>query len=126
MLFGTFKNPKTFKGRCGYERWREAMIKTLAHLEAVIDFSEEDLPRDLFDRVSSSANELASEIDAHLSDRDWVSGRGLTLADISIAATLMYREPTKLPLQGYAHLLRYLDRVSVLPTWQATAAARMQ
>jgi hypothetical protein len=23
MLFGTFKNPKTFKGRCGYERWRE-------------------------------------------------------------------------------------------------------
>ena len=23
MLFGTFKNPKTFKGRCGYESWRE-------------------------------------------------------------------------------------------------------
>ena len=23
MLFGTFKNPKTFKGQCGYERWRE-------------------------------------------------------------------------------------------------------
>jgi len=23
MLFGTFKNPKTFKGHCGYEQWRE-------------------------------------------------------------------------------------------------------
>src|SRR5436305_2008194 len=22
MLFGTFKNPKMFKGQCGYERWR--------------------------------------------------------------------------------------------------------
>ena len=23
MLFGTFKNPKRFKGKCGYESWRE-------------------------------------------------------------------------------------------------------
>jgi sterol desaturase/sphingolipid hydroxylase (fatty acid hydroxylase superfamily) len=23
ILFGTFKNPKTFRGRCGYEVWRE-------------------------------------------------------------------------------------------------------
>jgi Fatty acid hydroxylase len=23
ILFGTFKNPKTFRGRCGYEIWRE-------------------------------------------------------------------------------------------------------
>lgn len=52
-----------------YERWREMLIKTLAHLEAVIDFSEEDLPADLFDRVSSAALELRGEIDAHLSDR---------------------------------------------------------
>src|SRR6185436_2239273 len=52
-----------------YERWREALIKTLAHLEAVIDFSEEDLPRDLFERVSASALELKAEIDAHLADR---------------------------------------------------------
>ncbi|MBI1210276.1 MAG: tRNA uridine-5-carboxymethylaminomethyl(34) synthesis GTPase MnmE [Alphaproteobacteria bacterium] len=52
-----------------YERWREMLVKTLAHLEAVIDFSEEDLPSDLFERVSESALELKSEIDAHLSDR---------------------------------------------------------
>ena len=51
-----------------YERWREALIKTLAHLEAVIDFSEEDLPGDLFERVSASALELKGEIDRHLSD----------------------------------------------------------
>lgn len=52
-----------------YERWRETLVKTLAHLEAVIDFSEEDLPADLFERVSSSALELGNEIDMHLSDR---------------------------------------------------------
>src|SRR5262245_3729336 len=52
-----------------YERWREMLVKTLAHLEAVIDFSEEDLPADLFERVSSAALELRGEIDAHLSDR---------------------------------------------------------
>jgi tRNA modification GTPase len=51
-----------------YERWRDALIKTLAHLEAVIDFSEEDLPADLFDRVGTSALELKREIDAHLFD----------------------------------------------------------
>lgn len=51
-----------------YERWREAMVKTLAHLEAVIDFSEEDLPSDLFDRVSAAALELKGEVDSHLAD----------------------------------------------------------
>jgi tRNA modification GTPase len=52
-----------------YESWRETLVKTLAHLEAVIDFSEEDLPRDLFDNVRSSTSDLRAEIDHHLSDR---------------------------------------------------------
>ena len=52
-----------------YERWREMLIKTLAHLEAVIDFSEEDLPADLFEQVSGAARELMTEIDGHLADR---------------------------------------------------------
>jgi tRNA modification GTPase len=52
-----------------YERWREALIKTLAHLEAVIDFPEEDLPRDLFDAVGASAVQLMGDIDTHLADQ---------------------------------------------------------
>ena len=52
-----------------YEHWREALIKTLAHLEAVIDFVDEDLPRDLFEKVASEATQLESEIDLHLSDQ---------------------------------------------------------
>ena len=52
-----------------YESWREGLVKALAHLEAVIDFSEEDLPRDVFDKVSASANELRSDIEFHLGDQ---------------------------------------------------------
>ncbi len=52
-----------------YERWRDGLIKTLAQLEAVIDFVDEDLPRDLFDRVAAAASQLESEIELHLSDQ---------------------------------------------------------
>ncbi len=52
-----------------YERWREALTKALAHLEAVIDFADEDLPRDLFDKVSASASQIEREMEMHLSDQ---------------------------------------------------------
>lgn len=59
-------------------------------------------------------------LDQHLATRTWVSGKALTLADLSISATLMYRVPTRLPLDGYAQVLALLGRVSELPAWQAT------
>jgi tRNA modification GTPase len=65
-----------------YEGWRAALLRALAHLEAAIDFPEEDLPSGLEEEVAGEAARLAREIAAHLADRR----RGERLRDgVSIA-----------------------------------------
>ncbi len=51
-----------------YERWRAALIRALAHLEASIDFSDEELPDGLIANVRASVDGLAKEIVSHLAD----------------------------------------------------------
>ena len=49
------------------EDWRRRLLGALAHMEATIDFSDEDLP-DLEHEVRSQAAALAREMDSHLND----------------------------------------------------------
>lgn len=51
-----------------YEDWRGRLIKTLAYLEASIDFSEEELPSNLLEAQSEELLRLGQEIKAHLKD----------------------------------------------------------
>lgn len=64
-----------------YEDWRGKGLRALAHLEAAIDFPDEDLPEGLAGEVRVAIGELQAEIAAHLKDR-----RGERLRDgLSIA-----------------------------------------
>jgi tRNA modification GTPase len=51
-----------------YETWRQRLLRALAHLEAAIDFPEEELPDGLVATVQSEAAVLGAEIAAHLTD----------------------------------------------------------
>lgn len=51
-----------------YEGWRTNLISALAHLEATIDFSDEDIPDGLVGGVRTTAEGLRDAIQAHLSD----------------------------------------------------------
>lgn len=65
-----------------YDGWRHRLTRALAHLEADIDFPEEDLPGGLSDAVRPVVEGLVAELSAHLADQ----GRGERLRDgISIA-----------------------------------------
>jgi tRNA modification GTPase len=52
-----------------YEDWRTLGLRTLAHLEAAIDFPDEDLPDGIADEVHAGITQLLAEIAAHLDDR---------------------------------------------------------
>ncbi len=52
-----------------YEDWRTLGLRALAHLEAAIDFPDEDLPAGLNDDVKTSITRLRAEIGAHLQDK---------------------------------------------------------
>lgn len=65
-----------------YDDWRARLLRCQAHLEAEIDFSEEDLPGGLGDQARATLEELAAEIARHLAD----GGRGERLRDgLSVA-----------------------------------------
>ncbi len=58
------------QGRLGgvYESWRRRLTESLAHVEAAIDFSDQDLPGGTGGGIAGAAGEIAREITAHLAD----------------------------------------------------------
>jgi tRNA modification GTPase len=57
-------------GRLGeiYRDWGERLLRLLAHLEAAIDFPDEDLPPEVGGKVAEGSRWLAEEIERHLAD----------------------------------------------------------
>ncbi|MCW2235530.1 tRNA uridine-5-carboxymethylaminomethyl(34) synthesis GTPase MnmE [Azospirillum canadense] len=60
-----------------YDGWRERLTRSLAHIEADIDFPDEDLPSSVSDAARPVLATLAAEIDTHLDD----NGRGERLRE---------------------------------------------
>mgnify|MGYP001232237798 CR=1 FL=1 len=50
------------------EGWRGRALKALAHVEAAIDFPDEDLPTNVVDEVRGNLSDLQRELTAHLDD----------------------------------------------------------
>ncbi len=67
-----------------YEEWRSRLIHTLACLEAVIDFPDEDLPAALDQAATVEITALIADMDAHLADgrRGELLREGLAVAII--------------------------------------------
>lgn len=65
-----------------YDGWRGRLVAVLAHLEADLDFPDEDLPVGLSSAASEAVTTLIGEIDAHLNDnrRGERLRAGLTIA----------------------------------------------
>jgi tRNA modification GTPase len=51
-----------------YRGWSRRLTRLLAHLEAAIDFPDEDLPPEIEDRIVAETGALAAEIEHHLAD----------------------------------------------------------
>ena len=52
-----------------YDDWRHRLVQALAHLEAVIDFPDEDLPPHIAARLWDEVADLRRDISAHLDDK---------------------------------------------------------
>lgn len=51
-----------------YEGWRQRLLRSLAHIEAALDFADEELPETLQRDIRGEVQALQSEVAAHLND----------------------------------------------------------
>jgi len=52
-----------------FNSWREKLLKILSHIEAKIDFPDEDLPKDILTNIQKTSNAVSSEIQRTLNDQ---------------------------------------------------------
>lgn len=120
--------PKDPRGRADVTRW---LVWTSAHLATACGgIAFERMWKKLITGAGPDAtmvayherfvHQFAKVLDDHLAGKEWVSGGKLSLADLSVAATLMYAERAELPLANYANVQALRARVAELPAWKQT------
>ncbi|MCI5109536.1 MAG: glutathione binding-like protein [Marivita sp.] len=57
-------------------------------------------------------------LDAHLDERDWIVGDGITNADMSCCGYLFYPEPFGFVRADWPNIDRWLGRIEALPRWK--------
>jgi glutathione S-transferase len=69
-------------------------------------------------RGEQAFHRFAAVLDEHLKGRTWMVGNQATIADFAIAAWLPMAQPLNLPVENYGEIMRWYDRVAILPGWQ--------
>ncbi|SFH62740.1 glutathione S-transferase [Collimonas sp. OK307] len=61
---------------------------------------------------------FAGVLNTHLSDRKFLVGDSLTVADFAVAVTLPYADVAHLPLSDFPAVQRWHERLNELPAWR--------
>lgn len=61
---------------------------------------------------------LLAVLDAHLQDRDYLTGPDLTIADFSVAATLPWADEARIPVNDYPAVSLWNGRLLQLDAWR--------
>ena len=70
------------------------------------------------DAATEELHKVAKVLDGQLSDRPWLLGGEMTVADISVAANLCYRDVCSIPLDGFNNIENWMRRLEDIPAWQ--------
>lgn len=54
-------------------------------------------------------------VDHHLEDKPFITGQRATIADLSMVGYLYYGDELTVPLEDFAHIGKWMERVKALP-----------
>jgi glutathione S-transferase len=93
----------------------EYVVKPLLNAKADESVIEKEAP---------NWHRLADILDARLAKSKWLSGNGVTIADIAVAAPMHLHSLQRLPLANHPNLQRWMtDGIEQLPSWKRTQEA---
>lgn len=69
------------------------------------------------EEASDEFHRFAKVLDDFLSNRAWLVGNSLSYADFRVATALPFASVSRLPVQGYARIMAWHDRLCRLPAW---------
>ncbi|MEM1232591.1 MAG: glutathione S-transferase family protein [Pseudomonadota bacterium] len=88
-------------------------------LRFLMNFLPEDKrPAEVISFTAGRFKAALATLDAHLADRDWIVGEGLTNADISCCSYLFYPEPFTFSRPDWPGIDRWLGRIEAHPGWK--------
>ena len=126
--------PADERGRLNVTRWQ---FWDLAHWEqGCVPFMLENVVKPRFlgiaarDEASLAKgaeifHRAAKVLDGQLAAHRYVAGDHLTLADFSLAASLIYGDGAQFPLESHGEIRRWYEAMAALPAWQKTLATTM-
>ena len=78
----------------------------------------------VLDKEAPNWHRLAGIMDARLAKARWLTGDGVTIADIAVAAPMHMHAVQRLPLDDHPHLKHWMtEGIEQLPCWKATQTA---
>ncbi len=72
----------------------------------------------------ASFRRFAAVLDKRLAGKPFVVGNALTVADLTLASSLMYAAQAEIPVSEFPNVEAWFARISALDGWKKTAASR--
>lgn len=122
--------PGDEQGRADITRWQfwdsshfSPQVGTLVFqrmLKPMFGMGEPDAAK--IEEALVNLRRYAAVLNQHLEGKTYVIGNALTLADLTLASTLMYAKQVDVPLAEFPHIQSWLGRITELEAWQQTNA----
>lgn len=86
-------------------------------------FGQGDPDAEKVERGEREFREFGQVLDQHLRGRDWLVGRAMTLADVSVGCWLTCEQLGQYPMAGFTEIARWYRNLESLPAWQKSLVA---
>lgn len=130
-LEGSTLYPKDLKQRANVNRWLlwEGSVWFPSCYIYLVEFVVKPLlgaepDQSVIDAEAPRWNKLAAILDDQLAKTKFLVGDNITIADVAVAAPMHLHAASRLPLDKYPNLNRWLTtRIEALPAWRSTQGA---
>jgi glutathione S-transferase len=120
--------PRDARARADVTRWQfwdashfSPQLGTLTFqkvLKPMFGMGEPDASK--IDEALTNLRRFAAVLDKHLAGKQFVVGNALTIADLTLASSLMYAKQSDAPIDEFPNLQAWFARMSEMDAWKKT------